>query len=241
MEIRIGANNVGVALLVSNDYKGRRDIKELSSVHKDAASLEQVFKRFGYAVYRKENLSTADFVLCYKKVADFKYPCTCKRILVYFSGHGGNNGALIMQDGGNVKAEDMISCFKIHISNNVTLAKMAKMFFFDACRGSQEDHGYTQKSGSAADWITRIPQEGGVLVAYASTPYHVAYEGPSGSRWTKCLVQALKESKDNDDVCWVLTRANILMSEQPKSKYQTSEYSNTLREFVYFKQEALKG
>ena len=34
-----------------------------------------------------------------------------------------------------VKAEDMISCCQVHISNDETLAGMAKIFFFDACRG----------------------------------------------------------------------------------------------------------
>ena len=240
MEIQLGVDIVGVALIVSNDYQGLKDVDELHFVHKDAASLEQVFKGFSYAVYRKENVSTADFVSCYKKLAEFKYPSRCKRILVYFSGHGGNDGALIMQDGGRIKSEDMISCFKIHISNNETLAEMAKMFFFDACRGSQQDHGYMRKSGGETDWMKRIPREGGVLIAYASTPYHVSYGDSSGSRWTNCLVQALEESKDNDDVCRILTTANILMAKQPNSECQTSEYSNTLREFVYFKQEAVK-
>ena len=99
---------------------------------------------------------------------------------MYFSGHGGNDGALLMQDGGRIKAEDIISCFKIHISTNLTLAQMAKMFFFDVCRGSQEDHGYIPKSGSKTDWIKRIPKEGRMLVAYASTPYHVSYGDSNG-------------------------------------------------------------
>ena len=238
MEIRIGVNTVGVALLVSNDYKGRKD--ELRFVHKDTDNMEQLFKGFGYAVYRKKNVSTWDFMLCYKKLAEFKYPPTCRRILVYFSGHGGNDGALLMQDGGRIKAEDMISCFKIHISANVTLAEMAKMFFFDACRGSQKDHGYIPKSSGETDWMKRVPKEGGVLIAYASTPYHISYGNASGSRWTNCLVRALKESRDNDDVCRVLTSANILMRKQPKGECQTAEYTNTLAEFVYFKQEATK-
>ena len=180
------------------------------------------------------------FCVMLQKLAEFKYPSTCKRILVYFSGHGGNDSTLIMQDGKDIKAEDMISCFKIHISNNETLAEMAKMFFFDACRGSQQDRGYMiqKKSGGETGWIKRIPREGGVLVAYASTPYHVAYVDSSGSRWTNCLVRALKESKDN--VCRVLTDANILLGKQPNSECQTAEYINNLRQFVYFKQEAIK-
>lgn len=234
MEIQISANTVGVALLVSNDYKGPK------GVHKEAANLEQMFKRFSYAVYRRENLSTADFVSCYKKLATFKYPSTCKKIVVCFSGHGGNDGALIMQDGKEIKAEDMISCFQAHISDNETLTEMAKMFFFDTCQGSQEDCGYIPKSGSTGDWMTRILKEGGTLVAYTSIPHHVSYDGSSGSQWTNCVFQALKESKDNDNVCRIVTYANILMRKQPNSECQPADYSTAPAEFVHFKQETTK-
>ena len=35
-------------------------------------NLEQVFIGFSYAVYRIEDLSTADLLLCYKKLVEFK-------------------------------------------------------------------------------------------------------------------------------------------------------------------------
>ena len=111
MEIQIGVNMVGVALLVSNDYEGQK-LKPLPFVHKDADNLERVFEQFSYNVCRKRNVTDTDFLECYRDLADHNYPPKCKRILVYFSGHGGSDGVLVMQDGSHTRIEDIINCFK---------------------------------------------------------------------------------------------------------------------------------
>ena len=245
MEIQIGVNMVGVALLVSNDYKGQK--KPLPFVHKDADNLERVFKQFSYTVYRKRNVTDTDFLECYRDLADYNYPPTCKRILVYFSGHGGSDGVLAMQNGNCIKIEDIIHCFKTGISKSKTVPHMVKMFFFDACRGGDEDVGYLISKVDDNDkaWMGRIPKEGGTLVAYASTPLHIAYGGSSGSQWTNCLVQALEESEESHSVYEVLTHANKLMKEHPAQTqkgimFQTPEFTTNLTELVYFKKEAAK-
>ena len=242
MNIEVDANTVGVALLVSNDYTTLKTVGSLSFTHRDTDNLVQLFKEFTYAVYRRKNVS-AEFVTCYKALAEFKYPPTCKRILVYFSGHG-KDGALVMQDGEKVKIEDMISCFKIHVANNSTLAGVVKMFFIDACRGSQRDDGYYMKA-MPDDEITcleRVPKEGNTLVAYASTRYHVSFGDATGSQWTNCLVKALRESKESDDVCTILTDTSIMMRKVPNQHYfQTAEFTTiSLVDHVRFKQEAIK-
>ena len=236
-------DTVGVALLVSNDYETLEGGKTLPGTHRDADNLEKLFKKFTYEVLRKKNVHREDFVSCYKKLSEERYPPTCKRILVYFSGHGGD-GTLLMQDGGIVEIGDVVSSFRINISNNKTLAEMAKMFFFDACRGVREDHGHTIKRAMPVNEITclgRVPKEGNMLVAYASTQYYVSYAGPAGSRWTNCLVKALEESKESDDVCRILTTANIMMRKVPNQQcFQTAEFISNLADYVCFKQEAIK-
>ena len=235
-------DTIGVALLVSNDYSTLKEVQDLPFTHSDTDNLEKLFKEFTYLVYRRKNVSIKEFVSCYKALADFKYPLTCKRILVYFSGHG-DDGALLMQDGGKVQIESVISSFKIHIANNETLAEMAKLFFFDACRGSHRDEGYS-KSAKPDNEITclgRVPKEGNTLVAYASTRYHVSYGGPAGSRWTTWLIKALRESEERDDVCNVLTGANIMMRNEPNQHcFQTAEFISNLTGYVRFKQEGIK-
>ena len=179
-----------------------------------------------------------------KKLADFKYPTTCKRILLYFSGHG-NDGTLLMQDGGEVNIDDVTSRFKIHISGNESLATMAKMFFFDICWGPQRDGSYSIKRAKPDNEITclrKVPKEGNMLIVYASTRHHVSYDGSSGVRWTNCLIKALRDSKESDDVLHILTETNIMISKEPSHHcFQTAaEYISTLAEYVNFKKEAIK-
>ena len=241
MDIHIDKYTKGVALLVSNDYIGQVNLDEALFTHKDTDNLQKQFEEFNYVIYRKKNIGRREFVSCYKSLGEYKYPPTCKRILIYFSGHG-NEGSLAMQDGSNVKIEDIISCFKVDVANNVRLLEMAKMFFFDACRGSKIDEGYSYPNPEAAtEIVKKIPKEGGMVIAYSSTPCHPSYGIPDGSRWTNCLVKALKESKRSDDVNQILTKANILMRNQPNYKYcQTAEFTCNLADFVCFKQEAAK-
>ena len=85
MDICIDQNVVGVALLVSNSYEGE---KNLPFTHDDTNAMEETFKGFGYQVYKKQNLSYEDFKNCYRGLADYDYPPPCKRLLLYFSGHG---------------------------------------------------------------------------------------------------------------------------------------------------------
>ena len=239
-------DTVGIALLVSNDYEtlDLMGVKPLLWTHKDADSLEKLFKGFSYVVLRKKNVGVKDFVSFYKMLAEYKYPPTCKRIVVYFSGHGGD-GTLVMQDGVEVDIGDVVSSFRVNISNNRLLSTMAKMFFFDSCRGSQQDRGHVKRANPAVSDTTclgKVPKEGNTLVAFASTQYHVSYGDNTGSRWTNCLVKAIKESKESDDVCRILTTANIMMRKaEPHQKFfQTAEFISSLADYVCFKQEAIK-
>ena len=246
MNIQIDDSTVGVALLASNDYDSSacKTVRKLLFTHKDTDNLGKVLKEFSYVVLRIKNASTDRFVACYKKLAEFKYPTTCRRVLLYFSGHG-DDGILVMQDGGKVNIDDVVSCFKIHIAGNNSLAIMAKMFFFDACRGEKDDGGYTIKTAGSEDQITclgRVPKEDNMLIAYASTRYHVSYGDPAaGSQWTNCLVRALRKSKESDDVLHILTEVNIMMRKEPDHDYfQTAELTSSLADHVYFKKEAIE-
>ena len=258
MEIQINEKNVGIALLVSNDYENDyvHEIKgknwgPLPFTHTDVENLAPLFEDFAYAVYRKKNVTRERFVTCYAALADYKYPPTCKRIFVYFSGHGDDDGKLIMQDDVEVDIKDVVCRFRINIANNETLAETAKMFFFDACRGSSEDDGHnlTLKVKTAGDAagprraLTRVPKEGNTLVAYASTPHHKAFGVENaGSCWTNCLVRALRESNENDDVCNILTKANgyLRVHKIPgQNSFQTAEFQSNLSTLVCFKREAM--
>ena len=115
MEFHISNVCVGVALLVSNGYEGADKIK---FTHEDTINMEEQFKEFGYDVFKRTDVDFKTFQLYYRELADRDYPPTCKRILIYFSGHGAD-GVLDMQDGSCANIEDIITCFK-QVSLKVT-------------------------------------------------------------------------------------------------------------------------
>ena len=242
MNIKIDVDIVGVALLVSNDYKTLGKGTEMPFTHADASDLEKTLGKCSYAVYKKENVSAKEFVSYCESMAEFEYPPTCNRILVYYSGIG-SNGTLLMQHGGTVNTEDLMSTFKVSTANNVTLANIAKMFFFDTFCGSREVKLYYDSlGGKEADGeitsLKKFPRESSVLVAYCSTQ-DSSYVTSTGSRWTNCLVTALRQSKERDDVSHILTCANVMMREQGSHCFQ-SEFTSSLVDLVCFKQKGRK-
>ena len=246
MDSIIDANKVGVALLVSIGYNSpSARISGLSPIpftHDDTRNLKNLLEGLNYAVIRKKNVSAYRFVSWYKKLAEYPYPATCKRIILYVSSHG-DDGILWMEDGTEVNICDVISSFRINVSGNISLAETAKLFIFDACRGSYSDRGRFIRKSKSDDGITclgKVPKEGNMLIAYSSTRYYKSYGRTStGSRWTNCFLKAVRESKEEDDVLHILTEANIIMRNEPnKSCYQTAEFLCSLADHVYFKKEA---
>ena len=76
--LKIDDDTVGVALLVSNDYKSQENIKHLSFTHEDASEVETLFRdEFNYAICRKQNITRAEFWSLCKSLAMKKYPPTC--------------------------------------------------------------------------------------------------------------------------------------------------------------------
>ena len=238
LDIEIHTDTVGVALLVSNDYTTLGTNEELSFTHKDADSMEQLFKEFGYIVYRKKNVSSEEFMSCQKTLSEFKYPPTCRRFLVYFSGQG-EDGSLFMQDGG-MHIENMVTIFK---SSNKNLAKI---FLIDVQRHIPIVETVDRCPMTNAPQqgritcLQRIPKVFNMLVAYACTQYRSASEVSMGRRWSDCLTKALRESRHGNDICSILTRAKQLITELPDSQCHNvvADFTSNLACEVYFKREA---
>ena len=64
-------------------------------------------------------------------------------------------------------------------------------------------------------------------MAYASTQQYLSYGSRSGSFWTNSLIKALKESKQADSLCTILTMANgILSQKQSNGAFQTATFTS---------------
>lgn len=234
---------VGIALIVSNDYRDTNK-RYLNGTEKDASIMVDAFSFLGYGTILKQNVTRVEIFAECEKLAGYDYSLQnkCKRIAVVFSGHGDmdeERGVLIMQDEEKVFVKDLVNSFKA--TSNPTLASMARMFFIDACRGSLEEPPVVSRSPRGGHFRKQASSEAGLLIAYSTTEYHKAYEGIHGGFWIQCLAREMCTS--NESLCTILTKVNKELNEQcnrlPKehAKLQTAQFVSQLIEDVYFLRE----
>ena len=205
-EIKIDETTVGVALLVFNSkYQDSKKYKKLPPSHTvNADGLAELFRGFGYAVYKKEDVpSVQRFKYYCDVVANYKYKYSkCKRILIYFSGYGdrgdsaGTNYLVMGDDDENttqkLDVNEIIKWFDP--KNNGKLTNMARMFFIDKTQlvvnvdddkqieGAKSSAVGTSGMADDEPWsdMVTVPSEGNTLLACAS--YNFIEKDLSGKR-----------------------------------------------------------
>ena len=253
-------NKPGVAFIVSNNYDCTPKLDTLMGTHKDAEKMVRVFRQLRYEVIVRKNLTRDELVTFISEAASFPYTPSYKRLVFTFSGHGvageklydhcgrprGNAGGKICtQEGEEIEIESIIDQFKP--DKYPALGRMARLFFFDVCRGAKEDRGVRLQSrgmmekGGQFIIPERVSKDGNILVAYSTLPDHKAYEQLSGSLWVDLLTKAIL--KQSDDISVILTDVNSRLDEAHRNLpvLQTSQCINQLTERVNFLEEFVAG
>ena len=251
----------GVAFIVSNNYDCTPKLDTLKGTHKDAEKIVRVFTQLRYEVIVRKNLKRDELVTFISEAASLPYTPSYKRLVFTFSGHGmageklydhfgrprGNAGGRICtQEGEEIEIESIIDQFKP--DKYPALGRMARLFFFDVCRGAKEDRGVrlqprgiVMERGGQFIVPERVSKDGNILVAYSTLPDHKAYERLSGSLWVDLLTEAIL--KQNDDISVILTDVNSRLGEAHRNLpvLQTSQCINQLTERVNFLGEFVAG
>ena len=227
----------GVALIVTNSYDGE---KQLPGTYQDGAKFWQFLRECNYEVFWYHSVTKNDFTSYCKQLAKFRYPKTCKRLVVVFSGHG-NENILEFQDKETVFINEMMKWFRPADAENYTLGNMVRMFFIDACRGGKKDFGYPTKHTIARtnDKINlnkKCPNDVDMLVAYSTTSEYISRDTEGGGIWINNLLEELNKNPYRD-IESTLKRVNEIMKSNTTDGgcYQIGEYRSTLSEHVYFK------
>ena len=251
----------GKAFIVSNDYDCAVNFDKLKGTHKDAERMAHAFTHLGYDVVPRRNLMYDELTSFISEAASFPYAPSHERLVFIFSGHGvsgdklfdeygrprGNTGGKICsQEGGTIEIEKIIDQFKP--DKHQVLGRMARLFFIDACRGSEEDIGVTlpfrtrgmSERGGKFLIPDRVPKQGNILVAYSTLPNHKAYEKSDGGLWMTLLTEAIVTQ--NDDIAAVLTevRGRLMKQCQSYPAFQTPQCINQLTERINFLAESGK-
>ena len=254
----------GVAFILSNSYRSSVKLGKLEGAHKDAEKMVEVFTQLGYEVVTGRNLTRDELIRFISEAVSRAYEPSYKRLVFTFSGHGvvgetlydrhgrprGNaSGKLCSEEGDEIEIEDIIDQFKP--DKHPALGRMARLFFFDVCRGDKEDYGVQMQSrgpemserGGQFLVPDRVPKGGNILVAYSTLPNHKAYELRSGSLWIKFLTEAILNQ--NDDITTILTDVTSRVKKEFESRsfpvFQISQSINQLTDRVNFLGELLAG
>ena len=241
----------GVALIIGNTYS-RQNVtltqndnqRQLSPLPygpiEDTEMMKKAFEYLKFFTIVKRDITQDELVSLLCSMANYRYPKSCQRFVLTFSGHGGK-GFIYSEDEKCVKISDIVAPFA---SSNCDkcLAGIPRLFFFDACRGDKVDQGIKARGGDEK-WQSKIPSTGNVLVAYATTEGYKALEGADGGFWTSVLAKKLVSSPDS--IYDVLTEVNRELIEKiqglPGSSFQQPELLGRLNTTVNLLKESGKN
>ena len=222
------AAGLGVAVILTNDYVGCPNIRwgPLPGTKEDHSAWKSALTHLFFKVESHTNLSKAETIRLLHSVSTSELPAAAvKQHLVFvYCGHGVKD-YIVCQDGQNLSTDEVCEPFLQHRCGTA----VAKLLFFDACRGERRDKGMVfARSASMPDPVPQtagrggtsaqgqlMPSEGNYLVVFSTLPDHIAQElsglagSPSYGMWSQTF--APKLSMCNKPLSSLLAEVNLEM------------------------------
>ena len=206
------ADSPGIAILVTCDYDGTSGLDTLRGTNEDAKEMEATFNHLNYVVHQLQNtMATKDGIEALlgevsDQLANYSGSMTDKVIIFAFSGHGCNESQAEKIYANDGKKLDLMDEIVFNFVQHIPVAKIPKLFFIDACRGTEiltKGGGGGGGGGLAAksdvQYFTKGVHrvEGNYRIDYSTIPNHVSYAAGVGSLWMPKLARGLKTQLDS--------------------------------------------
>ena len=208
----------GLAVIVTNDYSSSA-LETLAGPKKDGLRMKNVFERLNIAPFWKHNVSKRELTDLLSEVARLERPATYESLSFVFSGHGRKDSQICFQYGGTLPIQEVID--SLLPQRAVNWGNTPKLFFFDACRGSQGmqpvmvPRSASNGARGTTDLETAlVPPQGNTLLAYSNIPDHWALEGRDGGIWMNALANQLVESKESIETVLTEVRQQLQQTYQ---------------------------
>lgn len=199
----------GLAVIVGCPYSCKETHRFLPGVEKDSCKGDKIFRDlmfYSHYLYDKSVHEVKGIIQALSELPQSALPESWRRIVVIFCGHGESGDVLYTRDGTLSLRQDVIE----PILNAQGLARLAKLLFIDACRGSSEDPGVDiswlsgargdgEGAGSDGDGTgrNRVPSRGNYLICCSAQPGMQSYETSEGGYWMQLLLDELTNSEDH--------------------------------------------
>lgn len=228
----------GTAVIINNKrFDSRLEMPTRDGTDKDACALELSLYKLGFDVRTAHNctaLFMRDFLKQQAKADHSQADCFLCVIMTH-----GENGVVYGVDR-EIELDQLIHPFKF----NRTLAGKPKLFFVQACRGTNLMEGI-DSNPTEANCVNKIPMEADFLIAYSTISGFYSWRNSSNGSWfIQSLCQILNEYGATLELMKLLTYVNRRVAYYYESntndqvmngKRQVPSIVSMLTKEVYFK------
>ncbi|XP_051474928.1 caspase-3 [Apus apus] len=207
---RMDYPEMGECVIINNkNFHRDTGMSPRSGTDADAASVREVFMKLGYKIKINNDLSCRDIFKLLKNVSEEDHSKRSSFVCVLLS-HG--DEGLIYGTDGPLELKTLTSLFRGDRCR--TLAGKPKLFFIQACRGTELDSGIEADSGSDETMCQKIPVEADFLYAYSTAPGYYSWRNSAEGSWfIQSLCKVLKEHARKLELMQILTRVNRRVAE----------------------------
>ncbi|RDD44779.1 Caspase-7 [Trichoplax sp. H2] len=255
---KMGNKPHGYALIINNrKFIG---MPERKGSDKDAEGMQTLLVKLGYKVAMGNDLSAAQMKDVLQRWAARDHS-TCDSFVCVLLSHG-EQGKIFGTDT-DVDIEELLGLFRGN--RCASLAGKPKLFFIQACRGTNFDEAVDHVDGvpnesalntegyeDEVDAKTRqtLPSEADFLIAYSVVPGYYSWRNSTNGSWfMQAVIDIFTKYYKQLDLITMLTIVNNSVATVESStsdprfnnKKQIPSCVNMLRKLVYFNSEAVKN
>nr|XP_040042114.1 caspase-3a [Gasterosteus aculeatus aculeatus] len=169
--------SIGQCIIINNkNFDRGTGMNQRNGTDVDAANAMKVFGNLGYKVKVYNDQSVAQIQHVLTSVSKQDHSCSASFVCVLLS-HG--DGDLFFGTDGPVPLKSLTSLYRGDRCKS--LVGKPKLFFIQACRGTELDPGI--EADSVKDETTRIPVEADFLYAFSTAPGYYSWRNTTTGSW----------------------------------------------------------
>ncbi|KAA0722447.1 Caspase-3 [Triplophysa tibetana] len=196
--------NMGYCVIINNkNFDSKTGMNQRNGTDVDAGNMMNVFRKLGYNV-KVYNDQTAKQIVQVLTAAAKENHSRCASFVGVLLSHG-DEGEFFGTDG-PVNLKSLTSLFRG--DQCTTLVGKPKLFFIQACRGTELDPGVETDSMPDAPNV-RIPVEADFLYAYSTAPGYYSWRNTmTGSWFIQSLFEMMGKYGRELELMQIMTRVN---------------------------------
>lgn len=228
-QYKMSHRRVGKCIIINNkNFDERTGMNVRNGTDRDAGELHKCFKSLGFdvKVYNDQTCNNMERVLRNASEEDHSESSCFACVLLSHGEEGmiyGTDGAMPIKNVTTLFRGDMCK----------SLVGKPKLFFIQACRGSEFDEGIQTDSGPSNDTTEtdanpsqRIPVEADFLFAYSTVPGYYSWRNPGRGSWfVQALCDVFNEFGKQLEIMQILTRVNYMVATSFESWSEDPRFS----------------